>query len=95
MALSVIVLHGLLDALYASMRTIVMIPSIIYGVTVIAGTMIVIIFAKRLVSLEMILGVRICCALYNAAQLNFLKEYFVMYFRDHTTYQEHLHMHIQ
>ena len=63
MALSVIVLHGLLDALYASMRTIVMIPSIIYGVTVIAGTMIEKIFAKRLVSLEMLLGVRICCAL--------------------------------
>ena len=72
MALSVIVLHGLLDALYASMRTAVMIPSIIYGVTVIAGTMIEIIFAKRLVSVEMLIGVMICCALYNAAQLNFL-----------------------
>ena len=77
MALSVIVLHGLLDVLYASMRTAVMIPSIIYGVTVIAGTMIEIIFAKRLVSVEMPIGVMICCAL-NAAQLNVLKNTYIM-----------------
>ena len=72
MALSVIVLHGLLDALYASMRTAVMIPSIIYGVTVIAGTMIEIIFAKRLVSVEMLIGVMICCALNEKMPLNWI-----------------------